>query len=141
MYDHNADVARAQSFLADVPETTSPSRPKPITKAELATVHTLKHGIGDNFKHITAIASTISYHESNTREAAQNVYLLIDDHTPDGADVEPMLAQAYQSLTKAAQLLFEAQTHILRYVNRLENGRLHQAEMFAEHDPIGNHGI
>ena len=42
MEQHNADVARAQSFLADVPETTEPTRPKPISKEELATAHQIK---------------------------------------------------------------------------------------------------
>lgn len=124
-------------FLADVPATSEPSRPRPITKAELTTAHKLKHGIADRFKPITSLAGTVAYHESNAREAAQTVYLLIDDTTPEGADVDPMLANAYQALTRAAQLLFEAQTHLYRYVNRLENERLaeeaYNAEMYAEH--------
>ena len=83
----------------------------------------------------------MNYIKGQAEETAQTVYLLIDDTTPDGANVEPMLASAYQALTRAAQLLFEAQTHLYRYVNRLENERQYQAELFAEHDPFSLHGV
>lgn len=123
------------AFTADVPE--APSRPRPITKAALATTHKLRHETDHRYDGITSIAGTITYNGGNLREAAQTIYLLIDDQTPDGADVDPMLAQAYQALTRAVQLAFEAETHLYRYINRLENERraeeAYNTEMFAEH--------
>lgn len=143
--DRNSLVAAAKTFFDDVPPTSEPKRQPRVTKETLATAHTIKHQTGERYKAITGLAGTIGYHESNVREQAQAVYMLIDDTTPDDGEVDTMLASAYQALTRAAQLLFEAQTHILRYVNRLENERLAeealQTEMFAEHDPIGNHGV
>lgn len=130
------DSQTPAEFLADVPAV--PSRPRPITKAELTTAHTIK--MNGNFKHITSLASTVNYVRGQTEEAAQTVYILIDDTTPDGDEVPAELAQAYQALARAQQLLFEAQTHLLRHVNRLENERQYQAEMFAEHDPINPFG-
>lgn len=132
-----AAESKVLAFLADVPASETPSRPKRITKADLATTHKLRHNTDNRYDGITGLAGTIGYHESNAREDAQTVYLLIDDTTPDGADVPPELAQAYQALTRAAQLLFEAQTHLYRHVNRLEAERIaeeaYNAEMFAEH--------
>lgn len=136
----NLEAAPDQSvaaFLADVPP--APNRQRPITKAELTTAHHVK--MNANHKPITALASTINYIRGQAEEAAQTVYILIDDTTPDGADVPAQLADAYRALARAQQLLFEAQTHMLRFVNVLENERAYNAEMFAEHDPIGNHGI
>ena len=131
MDNHNADVARAQSFLADVPESTAPSRPRPITKEELTTAHHVK--MNNNFKPLTGLAGTMNYVRGQAEELAQTIYLHIDDTTDDGADVEPALADTYRALTRAAQLLFEAQTHMYRYINRLENERLYNDELMAEH--------
>jgi len=133
MDNHNADVARAQSFLADVPESAAPNRPKRITKAELTTAHEIKLTGDIAYKPFISLAGTTSYHRGQVEELAQTIYLHIDDTTDDGADVEPALADTYRALTRAAQLLFEAQTHMYRYINRLENERLYNDELMAEH--------
>lgn len=105
-------------FLADIPDTTDPQQPLPrMLKSELATPHTIK--MRDRNKPLTNLASTIEYHHDDIANQAMTVYLLIDDVTAANEQVDPILAQAYQALTKAAQLLFEARTHVFRYANKL----------------------
>lgn len=116
------DLAQAQAFLADVPAPDGPIvRFKPFTRQELATK--LSIGRDDRFKPITKLAGTTAYHASCVRETAQNVYFLIDDVTPDtgpDAAIDPTLAEAYRALMRASQLLFEAETHLYRFVNKIE---------------------
>lgn len=118
-----ASAVNLATFLSDLP-TSAPATPLPVFKEELATTHAIK--MSKRNEPITKLAGTIAYHGSNVKEQAQTVYLLIDDITPDGAEVDPMLASTYQALTKAAQMLFEAETHLYRYANRIETIRLAQ---------------
>lgn len=106
-----------ETFFADLSDDV-PQRPQPIIKEKLTTVHKVK--MSSQFKPITDLATSVHYCEHLARENAQNVYLLIDDTTPPKAEIDPMLGQAYQALTRAAQLLFEAETHLYRYANRHE---------------------
>ena len=140
MDDYNERTAREQAvnaFLSDVPPAPAPSRPKPITKADLATVHKLRFETDNQYDGITALAGTCNYIRGQAEETAQTVYLLIDDTTPDGADVDPMLADAYRALTRAAQLLFEAQTHLYRHVNKLQADARNEMIVARVMDAIG----
>lgn len=121
------------SFLSDLP-TTAPATPLPVLKPELTTPHAIK--MEKRNEPITKLAGTIHYHQSNVTEQAQTIYLLIDDITPDGGEVDPMLAATYQALVKAGQLLFEAETHLYRYANRLENIRLMQVQLTADDEAV-----
>lgn len=110
------------NFLNDLPDDQPPIvKPRPILKEQLTTAHILK--MNDNFKSITSLATSITYCQHLAREHAQTVYVLIDDATPQGEEIDPMLGQSYQALTRAAQLLFEAETHLYRFANKLENER------------------
>lgn len=119
------DAQTPAEFLADVPATDAPSAPKQIgyipNPNQLVAIskQTGRHAA------ITALAVDIGYNRDFIEKNAQTVYLIIDDTAPNPADIDPVLAQAYQALTRAAQLLFEAQTHLYRYATKLENA--HQA--------------
>lgn len=94
---------------------------KPLYKAELASPTTLR--AVEAFTPLTEFADTLAYYEDTTREAMQTVYLLIDDQTPEDAPIDPALTSAYQALSTAAQMLFEARIHMYRYVNVLTNAQ------------------
>lgn len=117
-------------FLSDVPDTTDPQTPVPrVLKSELTTPHTLDASA--KHKPLTSLADSIEWRRKDITNSATTVYLLIDDVTPANEQVDPILAQAYQALTKAAQLLFEARTHIYRYANKLDALEQYNAQ-FAE---------
>jgi len=116
------------AFLSDIPDTSDPQQPAPrVMKAELTTPQALN----SDQKHapLTNLATNVRYAEGSIKDYATTVYMLIDDTTPPDGMADPMLAQAYQSLTKAAQLLFEARTHIYRYANKLDTQEIVQQDL------------
>lgn len=117
-----------KDFFSDLPDDQPPIvKPRPILKEQLTTPDTLK--LSNATSGIVSLAKSINYRRDNVSEHAQTVYMLLDDATPQGEEIDPMLGQAYQALTRAAQLLFEAETHLYRYVNKLENQQRQAAAM------------
>jgi len=106
-------------FLADVPDTNAPQvRVPDVLKRDLVTPDTID--AKKEHQALTSLANSIEFQEWQVRDYAASVYMLIDGVTRDDDLVDPILAQTYQALVKAAQLLSEGRMHIYRYANKLD---------------------
>lgn len=131
------DIFPPMSLMSDDDEeVTLPIVALPVLKEKLATPHTVQHNEGEYKRPILDLMRTLRYHTSNVNESAQTVYMLIDDITPAGGTVNSKLVEAYQTITRAKRLLDEAETHLLRYANELDNIAVARAAELASPDPI-----